>query len=241
MESHRDGYVETSSVLFPPCDAGKDAPFLASPSGRRLWTGTLIVEVASGKVLAELDRSGLEFPESQKCAKWVGEDQVYEVVSFSTKRQKSGDRTATHGVVVWGLAESKPRRFLSAENATALSLSADGRQLAEAGNDGIVRIRETANFAVVQQFRASHRALLDIAWNPRFPVFAIASADLTIRLWNADTHEIIEELGLQNPAFRELEWSPDGRSLAAKREDLRAPGSYTSIFHPTSPEQQALR
>jgi WD40 repeat protein len=214
---------EKSRAAFPMPSADAFASFQLSPSGRYLWTGSLIVEVATGKVAIQCERAGLESPKTGKAAEWIGDDRVVELVLVP--RDKKNGRALglqyTRSLVEWGIKSNKPKHLFASERALSFCPSPDGRSLAEAGEDGRLRILDMGTFRNrlgEDAFQFSTRPLVDVAWHPKLPLLAVLARDLSVTLWNSETGAEVENLGQVPTGAAELEWSPGGETLLSKHK-----------------------
>ena len=96
-----------------------------------------------------------------------------------------------------------------------LATTPDHKLVLEGGWDKIVRVRDAETLSVLRRFRVHDAALTALAIHPRKPWIATASEDLTIRLWNLESGDLLEELrGPPSPAS-DLHFSPDGTRLVS--------------------------
>lgn len=235
-------FVQASEISFDLPSSGSGNVFQVSPSGRRLWTGNLFAEVGSGKEPAEVNRAGLEMPESGKCVEWLGDDRLVEVVPLTTAQTLRPVSITSRALAVWHPGTGSPPRIELAENAAAISASPDGRLLAEAGEDGRVRLRESDSLKETRKFRAGITGLLDVAWHPRLPVLAVLAGDLSIRLWDVEKEVMLEDLGLCKSGAREIFWSPDGVCLGALiREEKAEELPEVEVYAPSAVSDSKIR
>ena len=82
-----------------------------------------------------------------------------------------------------------------------------------------MRIRDTATLAVLKEFRVHDGPITALAWHPKKPILATGSADLTIRLWNLETGERIDEFRGPIAAPHTLAFSPSGQRLGCASMD----------------------
>ena len=110
-----------------------------------------------------------------------------------------------------------------------LAVAPDGSRFAEAGIDKIVRIRDAKTLAVQHAFRAHNKPITAMAWHPSKPVLVTGSAALSIKLWNLETGDLMEEFSGPVTSPSSLAFSPSGRRLACA-----APDEPTRIWEPPS-------
>lgn len=192
-----------------------------SPSGDRVVcvvdykVEVQVYDTTTGKSLARLERGDIN---RVNAIGWSSDGR--HLLGVVTAIKPRGNEGSEERIVVWDAASGKI--LLSATNATALdliSVSPDGRSLAEAGADKHLRIRDTATLAVRREFRAHDAAVTALTWHPTKNILASASEDLSIRVWDIDTGARLEDLhGFIAPPT-ELNFSPSGKRLAAAAQD----------------------
>ena len=173
-----------------------------APRGARVWIGTGVMDV-----LAENPSTNrLEFDGTVAVAEWVDSDRLVLVANEDTESRLV-------------LAEADSGRTLqsitNAAHTYVLAVSADGKLIAEGGQDRFVRIRVAESLELARAFRAHDGALTAIAFHPTKPILATASADLTIRLWNHETGAMLEEIRGTISPVASLDFSPSGQRLAS--------------------------
>jgi WD40 repeat protein len=200
-----------------------------SPDGDRLLTfvdqsvKNHCFDTATGAVLPELEWAGLT---QINDAAWLGGGRVAGLV---TARHPRSDPRSEEWLVLWDAATG--RRFFHIPNSSVMNCLAaapGGPRFAEAGVDKMIRIRDGTTLAVAHEFRAHDASITALAWHPDRPLLASASADLTVKIWNPDSGECLEELRgfVQQPTT--LQFSPTGRRL------LTAGGGSARIWEPKS-------
>ena len=116
---------------------------------------------------------------------------------------------------------STPRRRAPAPHARAVAASPDAAELAEAGADQRVRIRDAATLEVKRVLRVHDAPVVDVAWNPRMPYLATAGEDFRVRIWDLGSGRMLEEIGFLEAVPVQLDWSPDGRTLAVRGQSFK--------------------
>jgi WD40 repeat protein len=136
-------------------------------------------------------------------------------------------------------------RLKHASLAIDLVYSPDGKILASAGRDNLVRLWDPATGKQIRQL-SGHQAIVScIAFSPDGKVLASGSGDRTIRIWEVATGRELRQLRGHASYIGSIDFSSDGKTLAssgadntlrlwsvAKGEELRqmpcAPGRGTS-------------
>jgi WD40 repeat protein len=124
------------------------------------------------------------------------------------------------------------------DNILALTLSADGRQLASAGADRIARLWDTASRKQKTFFEGHTNHITGIAFNHDASQLATAGADREVKVWDTATRNQIAILGDKKSAFTTLSWTPDGKSLATLN-DKGIPAIYTELQSHTGEQRSA--
>ena len=201
-----------------------------SPNGDRaaiiqaMGLGLHLYKTATGERPVQLDRTDLKrFLDLA----WLDDRHLLGLAVAQANRGSAG---AEEQVVVWDTTTGKIlRRATNPSAMDVLAVAPDGRRFAEAGADKWVRIRDAATLAVLKEFRAHDGPITALAWHPAKPILATASEDLTVRLWNLETGERIEEFRGPLAAPNGLDFSPGGRRLACAALD-----GTTRILEPSS-------
>jgi WD40 repeat protein len=106
-----------------------------------------------------------------------------------------------------------------------LAVEPGGTRFAEVGEDKMVRIRDVNTLEVIKEFRAHDGPIQAVAWRPGTHTIATGSTDRSVRLWNADTGQFVEELYIGLREITALYFSPSGKRLACS-----IPGEKTLIW-----------
>jgi len=151
---------------------------------------------------------------------WLSEEHLLGLV---TARANRGSPDSEEQIVVWDVTTGEiRRRVTNPATMNALTVAPDGRRFAEAGDDKNVRIRDAATLTVLKEFRVHDGPVTALAWHPKKPILATCSADLSIRLWNLETGERIDELRGPIVAPHTLAFSPDGQRLGSASRNENA-------------------
>ncbi|MGB0578501.1 MAG: hypothetical protein ACPGVU_02260 [Limisphaerales bacterium] len=167
------------------------------PSGPKLLTETNVISM-----LAYSEPPGFMPEGDWALGKWLDTNQIV-LVSRSSKQSQMTVADGTSGEVLKSV--SIPSEVY------VLDVSQDGRLIAEGGQDRLVRLRDSGTLSVKHEFRAHDAALTALALHSSRPLVATASEDLTVRLWNFETGEMLDEL--RGPPVKGLDFSPDGTRL----------------------------
>jgi WD40 repeat protein/serine/threonine protein kinase len=135
-----------------------------------------------------------------------------------------GGPTADGNVRVYDLTTGSLLHKLRGDiRVVSVAFSRDGRRLAAAGHDRIVRLWDTATGQEVLRLRGHKDIVGRVLFSPDGQRLASASADGTVRIWDAspfqNTDPCIRTLGGDDGEFFGLAFSPDGRLLASASAD----------------------
>jgi serine/threonine protein kinase/WD40 repeat protein len=195
--------------------------FQLNNSGTQLWTGNGVFESATGQLLCKMDRKGVEFPPTGAGAsEWLNSTQIVEIALVKAEWQGAPPDAVERAILLWDATTGQRLATAYAPDATSLCVSPDGKQLAEAGSDMRIRLRNAQTLAVEKEFRAHDGPVTDVAWHPKQPMLASASEDLNVRFWSLKTGIQLGELhGIASqPEQRpeRLTISPNGQFLGVR-------------------------
>ena len=223
FSTSEDHFNEILSLPLPS-EPVQPLRFQISPKGSMIWTEGYVYNAASGELLTELDRKELELPSSREDAAvlWIGEERFAEIAMAPHAEADGATKSMERSILLWN---SKAKWARSATEAApfadALAAAPDGSQIAEAGKDMRVRIRNGTTLAVERVLRVHDAAVLDVAWHPSLPLLATTSEDRTVRIWDLNSDTMVEEFSTFTDIPANVYWSPDGSTLAVRTNGAR--------------------
>ncbi len=128
----------------------------------------------------------------------------------------SNDADPTRNLIQWDLETGEIiRRFEDHPGIVfALDLSSDGRIMASAGVDGVVRVWDVETGEVIQRLEGFTKDVYGVAFSPDADRLIAAGTELSLSMWNVETGEVIGQTPLTAIA-RGLDFSPNGETFAA--------------------------
>jgi WD40 repeat protein len=145
-------------------------------------------------------------------------DSIY-ALAFTPDGKRLVSGAADRSVKIWDVQTGTRLYTLSdpTDGVNTIALSPDGSRVAAGGLDKTIRVWKLGEKeGAIENILIAHEdAILKLAWSPDGKYIASASADKTIKLFlSADLTEVRTMPNQPDWAFG-LEFSPDGRSLAA--------------------------
>ena len=125
------------------------------------------------------------------------------------------------------------RVMLFAGKVTCLALSPDGRTLASAGPDRVLRLRDAVTGAETAVFHGHKAEIWSVAYSPDGNTVATGGFDDSIRLWNIAGHPARQRLPSQN--HYSVAFSPDGKLLACSSHTVEIYDAATGTLLRTLP------
>jgi WD40 repeat protein len=224
------GLVELFNASLPQ-EAGH---FQLNNAGTQLWTGHGVFETVTGKLVCKMNRAGVDAPPNGSgTSAWLNSNQILEVALVKAEWPGAPPDAVERAILVWNAKTGERLATVYAPDAMTFCVSPDGKQIAEAGMDMHIRIRNAETLEVVKEFRAHDGALTDVAWHPTLPILVTASEDLNVRIWSLTTGIQLGELhGIAaQPEQRpeKLTISPNGQFLG-----VRSSAFGVGFFEPPS-------
>ena len=105
------------------------------------------------------------------------------------------------------------------EKVYGLAFAPDGKTIASAGFDNVVKIWEYPSFKELKKLTGHTSNVYSVAYNKDGTILASYSQDKTIRLWNPADGKFIRELKGHTDVVRHTAFSPDGKYLATASRD----------------------
>jgi len=102
---------------------------------------------------------------------------------------------------------------------TAIAISPDGKLVAGAARDGVIRVWSRATGERVHALTGHHNWIVALRFSPNSRMLASVSLDQTARLWDLATGDAVRTLGGPADAVTAIEFSPDGHLLITGSAD----------------------
>jgi hypothetical protein len=236
-----NGEVVRGDVFTPDAALAKRIPDSAqcplekhrclSVDGRKLWMVGFVLPLESGGPVIDVDRAGLKFKRvGGTLACWTGSQGVAEIaVAKPPEDIPDAEASEKTVLVLWDPATGQRLRTVDAPMAWTLECSPDGNWIAEGGIDKRIRIRDAKTLQVIRELRAHDAPVEALRWHPRLPLLVSAGSDQWIRIWNAQTGVLQQEIRRMDLLPSSLDVSADGLRLGVgTKRDL------TEVFFPAS-------
>ena len=192
--------------------------FIMHPSEDLFWNGDFVVEFSSGKILTEVNRTGLtdlsRIYEDPLKVDWIGADRVVEIVILESSGEREAGDPQLRALRLWNTKTGEPVVTTEAIHAVAVSTSPDGAWIAEAGDNKRLRLRHSETLSVERDVRVHDKALTSVAWHPTLPLIVTTAEDGKVRIWNLSDFKLVREYRLATGDFLgEARVSANGKNL----------------------------
>jgi WD40 repeat protein/serine/threonine protein kinase len=101
----------------------------------------------------------------------------------------------------------------------AIAYRPDGKQLAVAGDDGMIRLWATETRRLLRLLVRHARPVRSVAWSPRGRYLASVGDDGAVCLWDAASGQLLQTWEGHPEGINAVAWSPGGESLATGGAD----------------------
>lgn len=201
-------------------------PLQVSPSGAHALHGHVFRDAQTFSQTM-MDATGYLVLEEPGSSCWLGEDLTVRLAVPARSDSGETEDSPERVLFICSKAGGKPLSVVNAPRAVAVSASPEASQIAEAGKDLRVRIRDAKTLQTVREIRAHEAPLTAVAWHPRLPFLATAAEDHRVKIWDLRTDRVVHKTGLFLGVPSGLYWSPDGKTLAVQHNEG---GTFISLF-----------
>ncbi len=237
-------------LLAAPLVAAPPPPVTAlayHPSGKFLLAGTYgevaVIDPAKGEVTARLPG----FTQRVTAIRFSNDGKLLAVASGEPGKAGAVQLFA---VDAEGKITAKAPLAGHKDIVYALDFSPDGKSLASAGYDRVIRVTDTSgDKAPVLELKDHSDTVYGLAWHPGGALLASAGADRAVKVWDVASGKRLYTLGDPTDWVYAVAWHPEGKLLAAAgvdksirvwQADGEAGKLVTSVFAHTAPVTKLL-
>jgi WD40 repeat protein len=196
-------------------------PLILSPLGKELIHGRAFLNPETFKQSPDFLSTSIGYKAIEEPLKmaWINDEHLVEIAIPAKSGLVDSEDSPDRAILLWARDKAKLVHATSAPNAVAVAASPNGSQIAEAGKDLRVRIRDAQTLQISREIRAHDAPLTAVAWHPHLPFIATASEDHRVKIVDLRTYRVVRKIGLFRGLPNNIYWSPDGRTLAVQSVD----------------------
>lgn len=121
------------------------------------------------------------------------------------------------------MIKGKPLQILlSGDSATSLAWSPDGQMLAIGSSNNKVNLWDIQNNKIRRSIQLNSN-IVSLIWSPDSTLIASGTwtenKEPSVILWDADTGDAVQAIGIPTQRLRALSWSPDGKVISIGLEE----------------------
>lgn len=203
-----------------------------APNGDAVSPVTAVEYSSDGRLLAIARFAGVELKDvrSGKAVRhFPAADGKVNAVHFSADGKllvTASGITGLKGVAtIWDVASGKEVRRIGEDSHRDIlfdaEFSPDGRLLATAGYDRVIRLWDVATGKYLRQFPSHNGAVYDLAFSPDGSVLASASGDSTGKVWHVESGRRLDTLNQPQGEQLGIDFTPDGKFIVGVGADNR--------------------
>ena len=113
---------------------------------------------------------------------------------------------------------------------TSVCYAPDGKTLASAGEDSLVKIWDTATYQCLHTLRGHKKTVWSVCYAPDGKTLASASWDKSAKIWDARTGKCLCTLQEHRDGIHSVCYAPDGKTLASASADKLVKIWHTSTY-----------